>query len=394
MNYLGGASSAYETGDGAVLRSYTGKGEDEFLSLCAFLEAQGWEPISSLDENNSRFTTYSKGNGMYHIYLPSDRADTLRVVHSDEENLPDPILSSAGTLQTTVTQLMLPQDEENVWSNGMGYVIHLSDGSFLLFDGGYAGQADQLWQTLVAQNGGEEGIVIRAWCLTHAHGDHYGIMQTFADRYANRLTVERFFAAPVNLSDASDPFFNNSLPGIIAQFEGASLCVPHTGMTFSFCELTLEILLSPDELLIDGKPQNFDFNSSGVVYRLYDSRDSLLILGDALRDVTDRLQVLWGDHLRANMVQVAHHGVGNSPVEFYESLNASVLFYPAGHRLYGGAENNWGQGEYVFGNNWNRNGAVRRALEESGKYEILLHDVTAYIRVWGSEAPAQEFTLS
>lgn len=394
MRYLGATSATYQTGDGAILHSYTGKGKNEFLSLCAFLEAQGWVSVSSVEQNGSRFTTYSKDNALYHIYLPADRTNTLRVVTSAAANLPESTSAPAGTLQTTVTQLMLPLDEENIWSNGMGYVIRLSDGSFLLFDGGYAGQADQLWKTLVRQNGGEDGIVIRAWCLTHAHSDHYSILPTFAERYANRVTVERFLAAPVNSADASDRFFHDRLPDIIARFKGAVLCVPHTGMTFSFCELTLEILFSPDERLVDGKPEGFDFNSTGVVYRLYDSRDSLLILGDVMRDVTDRMQAIWGDHLLANMVQVAHHGVGDSPVEFYESLKPTVLFYPAGHRLYGGAENNWGQGEYVFGNNWNRNGAVRKALEESGKYEILLHDCTAYIRVWGSDAPAQEFSLN
>lgn len=179
---------------------------------------------------------------------------------------------------------------------------------------------------------------------------------------------------------------------MIAQYAGAVLTVPHTGMVFRFCNLTLEILFTPDERLIDGKPENFDFNSSGTVYRLSGDGDSMLFLGDVLNDVTSRLQTIWGDHLRTNMVQVAHHGVGNSPLAFYESLGAKVLFYPAGHLLYGGENGDFGESK-AFADNWRRNGAVRKALAESGKYEILLHDENAYLRVWGSDAPAQIFTI-
>ena len=392
MDYLGEPNEIYTTGDGSVLRSYTGKDIEEFRTLCRFLTVQGWECLSDYTENGSVFATYRKGNELCHFYIPADRENTLRVVRSDCANLPEAPTVPDGTKETTVTQMQLPLTETNGYSNGMGYVVRLADGSFLIFDGGYAEQADQLWQTLVKQNGGEEGIVIRAWCLTHAHGDHYGIQQTYASRYASKVTLVRFIAAPVNEADATDPCFNVTLPKVIAQYAGAVLTVPHTGMVFRFCNLTLEILFTPDERLIDGKPENFDFNSSGTVYRLSGDGDRMLFLGDVLNDVTSRLQTIWGDHLRTNMVQVAHHGVDNSSAEFYESLCAKVLFYPAGHLLYGGKNRDFGESK-VFADNWRRNGAVRKALAESGKYEILLHDENAYLRVWGSDAPAQIFTI-
>ena len=124
----------------------------------------------------------------------------------------------------------------------------------------------------------------------------------------------------------------------------------------------------------------------------------MLFLGDVLNDVTSRLQTIWGDHLRTNMVQVAHHGVDDSPLAFYESLGAKVLFYPAGHLLYGGENGDFGESKAFADkvpvlDNWRRNGAVRKALAESRKYEILLHDENAYLRVWGSSAPAQIFPI-
>lgn len=391
MTYLGAPSATYTTGDGSVLRSYKEKNLEELNTLCRLLKSQGWECVSRYGKSGSEFATYKKGNELYHFYLPADRSGSLRVAYSDHANLPQEPETTTGSYETAVVQLNLPLTDMNGYSNGMGYVVRLADGTFLIFDGGYAEQADQLWQTLVKLHGSEDGIVIRAWCLTHAHGDHYGILDQFSRTYASRLTLERFLAVPVNASDASDPFFNNSLPKVLARFEGAVLTVPHTGMVFRFCNLELEILYTPDEHLIDGKPADLDFNSTGTVYRLSGDGDSMLFLGDAMHDVTDRLYAIWDEALRTNMVQVAHHGVGNSSAAFYEFLKPTVLFYPAGHLLYYGYNGDFGESKN-FANNWNRNGAVRKALEESGKYEILLHDEHAYLRIWGSKAPAQIFT--
>ena len=200
------------------------------------------------------------------------------------------------------------------------------------------------------------------------------------------------FRSPVNSADAADPFFNNSLPNVLARYAGAVLTVPHTGMRFRFADLTLEILYTADEHLIDGKPEGLDFNSTGTVYRLFNERDSMLFLGDAMNDVTTRLTAIWGDHLKSNLVQVAHHGVGNSPAEFYEFLEPAVLLYPAGNLLYYGPNHDFGKTKQ-FATNWTRNGAVRKALEESGNYVILLHDEHAYLHIWGSGNETQIFTL-
>lgn len=387
METLGTPTASYTLGDGSTLSLYEDQGAEAFEHAGQTLQTNGWQLYASTEQNGSRFATYCKGEKLYHLYLTADKAG-LRVVSASNATLPQKPTKTTGDKQTTLTQLCLPQTDKNVYSNGMGYVVRLADGSFLLFDGGYAEQADQLWNTLVDQNGGEEGIVIRAWCITHSHGDHYGILSEFANKYASKLTLEYFFAAPVALSDAKDAFLNNTLPTIVAKYAGAKLCVPHTGMTFAFCNLTLEILFAPDELYVYGAAA--DFNSSGVVYRLTGEGDSMLFLGDAMSDVTDRLSGIWGNYLQTNMVQVAHHGVGSSTAAFYKSLNAKTLFYPAGYKLYKGENGDFGEGK-AFADNWRRNGAVRRELDALGIYEILLHDETAYQHVWGSAEAAKPY---
>lgn len=392
-----GGSTSYVTdaGTGSTLSLYEHAGVTEFHALCTWLEAQGWTLYSSMHKNGSRFATYAKGEALYHLYLTADQAG-LRVVRSDKANLPPQGAIQAGEGEITLTQLRLYKTESNVYTNGMGYVIRLSDGSFIIVDGGHNDQVvDQLWNTLVDQNGGKTGIVVRAWLLTHSHGDHYGALSSFADKYGEFVTVEYFMAARVNAALAEDTFFSSKLPQIVEKYvargQGTKLCTPHTGMTFGFGELTLEILFAPDENYVNVGGKLWDFNSSGVVYRLTGAGDRMLFLGDVMHDVTDRLTGIWGAYLESDMVQVAHHGVGDSTAAFYESLKPQKLFYPAGELLYKGENGDFGESK-PFANNWNRNGAVRKALEVTGKYEILLQDETAYRYRWGSKKPAERYT--
>ena len=90
----------------------------------------------------------------------------------------------------SITQIKLEASVQE----GMSYIIHLSDGTFLIVDGGWSDtnekEADKLYNQLVALAGEGKDIVIAGWIFTHCHGDHIGTFNLFVNKYHDMVTIK------------------------------------------------------------------------------------------------------------------------------------------------------------------------------------------------------------
>ena len=80
----------------------------------------------------------------------------------------------------------------------MCLIFTLCDGSFLIFDGGCAEDARQVYDALKALNQRADGkIVVAGWFFTHDHGDHTGAFSALAaTELAGEITVEAVVFRP------------------------------------------------------------------------------------------------------------------------------------------------------------------------------------------------------
>jgi hypothetical protein len=241
----------------------------------------------------------------------------------------------------------------------MGYVVRLADGSFIIYDGGYEIRLDELWDTLTTLNGGDKDIVIRAWLLTHPHGDHYPCFIAFSNTYASRVTLERLMICPTSTKDIKSAFNNGEIEKALNRFVGAQMLYVHTGMVFSFCDVKMEILCTADEIYYDGASN--DGNNASIVSRVYkEGGKSVMFLGDAGDDVSTRLIPMYGDYLKSDICQAAHHGVEDFTIEAYRLIRAAIWFYPCNTSLY---------------NRTDRDAEVREEIKNAEYTEkIYLHD--------------------
>lgn len=366
------ADVVYECDDGSVLYTFKGKTEEDFQAVCTYYKDQGLNIYSDITKAENRFATLVGDGPMAHIYWLKDDGELNIVLSETAASTLPPITPAVtgGDYECTVVQL---KDNDNV--NGMAYIIQLKDGSYIIYDGAYSSQANIIRDYLLDNYKGEGKPVIRAWILTHSHNDHFPAFQTFCRELSDTAAVEYIIFSPLNdgsftlREDNSGYFSSKQFQKDAANLKGAKIVYAHTGMEFTFCNLKLEVLMTPETLLKESTDYG-NFNNTSVVTRLYDESYSALFLGDIAKLGCDRMLSLYGDYLKSSICQVSHHGVEDAPLSLYETVQASILYYPCNIYLY---------------NQYERHSDVRFALEQRDyTKEILIAGCGEYRRAWGT----------
>ena len=208
---------------------------------------------------------------------------------------------------------------------GMSYVIRLTDGRFIVIDGGreFEPDADRLYNKL-KEDSEDEMPVIALWIMTHPHNDHYHNFFTFYEKYGKSVVTERFM---FNFPDADDTAHypeldDDSYDCIGAEIEmipkfygiineiGAPVYTAHTGQRYEIGGAVLEILASLDDTY--GVTQNM--NSTSLVIRMTLAGQVILWGADASVEYA-QLAKRYGKSLKADILQVMHHGFGGGSPE-------------------------------------------------------------------------------
>lgn len=366
------ADVEYKCDDGSVLYTFKGKTAEDFDVVSKYYKDKGLAVYSNTVKERNRFATLVGDGPMAHIYWLKDNGELNIVFSETAANTLPPAVPSVtdGDFECSVFQLM---DNENV--NGMAYIIQLKDGSYIIYDGSYSSQANVIREYLEDNRKGEGKPVVRAWVLTHSHSDHFPSFQTFCRELSDTATVEHVIYSPLNdqnftMSEDNQGYFSGEkFQEDVANLKGVKLVYAHTGMEFTFCNLKLEVLMTPETLFKESADYG-NFNNTSVVTRLYDESYGALFLGDMAKLGADRMMSVYGDYLKSDICQVSHHGVEDTPLPFYETVQASILYYPCNIYLYNQTERHYD---------------VRMALEKRDyTKEILIAGCGAYKRAWGT----------
>ena len=379
--------SALDTGDNSLQYVYMGEGvnADAYEAYVDTLKAEGYRAITENEIEESLFVTllndetgvmlyvaynaYAHQSEYAHKYEP-----ILRVVSSPTKDVtvPDAAILSPGTYEK-VTNTSVTAIELVGQSVGMGYIVTLEDGSFVLFDGGNAAggyEAVNIWNLLNAHYERIFGhaptvakpLHIAAWVVTHSHGDHYSVFNKFLADYATRSNV-KFDYLIGNYPSESSTFcvynsdigcMNNNIPALLQRGTFKYLKV-HTGQKYYFANLEMEVLMTYDDLA-PARIKNQNDTSTVLRFTMNNTDEKgkkvadpyvMIWTGDANNQQSRYMCAMYGDYLEADMVQVAHHGNIGCESDFYDSVKATVVWFPhslAGYRSWlapGGDKGNW-----------------------------------------------------
>jgi hypothetical protein len=181
----------------------------------------------------------------------------------------------------------------------------------------------------------EDGkVVIAAWVISHQHWDHVKNSIDMINAYWRRgLKLEKII---YNVAVES-VYYNSRNPNkyveqgnlnTIKMNTGCQLIRMHTGQTIQVRNLKLEVLYTTEDLY---PVHPYTFNNTCFVHR-FDvgegtNRQRMTILGDIEDNASDIISDMYGEELKTDIMQVAHHG-GGGTIELYSYFKPTVIVWP------------------------------------------------------------------
>lgn len=211
---------------------------------------------------------------------------------------------------------------------GMGYLIRLCDGRFLMIDGfvGEYEEPDHLMDVISSQHVGEGKPEIAAWFITHPHGDHFWGPARFLERFGDAVELKRLiynFPRPDMVNFSNPAIFN----AIVEKYrDRIDIHTPHAGERFVFADAVFDVLCTGEDLYPD---RNLQCNSTSLVMRMELAGRSVLWLGDLKKDGGDFIARRYPPELlECEFLQVGHHGYGVNSKKLYRAVHPTVLMWP------------------------------------------------------------------
>ena len=359
-----------DTAENTLQYVYKGEGVDAaaFNTYVTKLLANGYRKISENTIESSLFATlvnddekimlnvsynaYAHEGEYAHSYDP-----LLRVISAPLETgpitVPSAEILTKPTSYTRVTDMAITALEIVGSSVGMCYIITLEDGSFVIFDGGGQGSmnmAEKIWTTLNArykmiygsEPTEEKPIRIAAWVVTHSHGDHYGAPTSFWATYSTNKTwtmdylIGNFPSASAVSYVADSDILRMSDVEELCRSKGFKFLKVHAGQKYYFANLEIEVLMTYEDLA-PARIKNQNDTSTVLRFTTQATSDgktpvgdtyTSLWLGDANNQQSRYLCAMYGEYLESDMVQVGHHGNVGCETDLYDTVKASVVWFP------------------------------------------------------------------
>ena len=336
--------TSHVSSDDTVVFKITKTEFPEFYAYVSELVSKGYEKISENYVNNNYYYTFKKGDTLVNVVYWFNLKETtvsVETVTTLPENLTQPEFEKKN--DPTITQIKL----EASIPEGMSYVIHLSDGTFLIVDGGWCDtnekEADKLYNQLVALAGEGNDIVIAGWIFTHCHGDHIGTFNLFVNKYHNSVTIKQIlynFPPDEEIATSGSSYMLNDTPQrymefkrVISEYLNDTEYVKiHSGYKLYYADAEIEILQTFEDLYPKSVANNgYDFNSSSTLFSITIGGQKIMFLGDVSDTGASRLTSVYGDSLKSDFLQVTHHGLnsGSTIKTLYQKINAEYVLYPA-----------------------------------------------------------------
>ena len=233
----------------------------------------------------------------------------------------------------------------------LSMIVQNTAGEIYIIDGGFdstiwGGNDAKLIYDIVSELSGENDKVIKGWFFTHPHNDHFGFFADFIKNYGSEVTIDTIYYSwsedaswykqytetpdvDINLVTA----FKNAIPA------DTNVVEPKTGDLFNFGSFSFKILYSPanNNYPFTGN-EAYNFNNLSLVIKMTTAEKSILFLGDAGVGAGEwLLENCTAEDLKADVVQMAHHGQAGVNQAVYQAIDPDVALWNCDEAVYNNA---------------------------------------------------------
>lgn len=217
------------------------------------------------------------------------------------------------------------------------YVIKTAGGHLIVIDGGGAGSEKNngyLYKKL-QEISGSECPVIDAWFLSHMHDDHTNEFIIIGNDESKKITVKKIymnFASRQFMQSSEGGRFYYLYDGIISAYDrffGAGAFEKVNGKTaFEGDVIEIDGVKIEIMLTVSDEEKEKNINDTSMIFRAYIEGQTVLFLGDGHIEVSERLMEKYGESLKSDIVQMAHHGQNGVTFEVYKTVCPKLCLWP------------------------------------------------------------------
>lgn len=331
--YFNKTPQIYDSGEQCELLLFEDVSKENFDGFCNALQCElslECININQIENNFFKFYLYENALVCAGFY---ECNNTVRIVYDNKTALPH--FTEQNYVRRDKTTLWQFEVDHSLIDCGMCYIIRTASGAFFVIDSAHTysiNDCERIHDFLRERTPANEKIHIAGWFITHGHDDHVAQFTNYLKFYMSDTVIDTVYLnlVSVNHRDSDNWMYAGKMYSMMAEkaiSERPEISVVrlHTGMTFYVDNLKIDTLCSHEDVF---PRDNSNYNDSSVVLMITAEGSKILIPGDAGHEESYILEDRYPKHLKADIVQQAHHGHFGTTVNFYKLVDADVVLFP------------------------------------------------------------------
>lgn len=216
-------------------------------------------------------------------------------------------------------------------NQAMIYTMEDVDGHFIIIDGGWEADKDQVLRMIQSHDNH-----VDAWIITHPDTDHVGAFNAiFSDSQISGIVIDTIYFPDVDRAtyEATANWWDG-----LTDYETflnltqdwKNIVEVKAGDHFDIYGLNVDFFNSYSNK-IDGTDA---INDGSLMFKVSGERDSMLFCADVGVGMSEKLIEQWGEQLKADYIQMGHHGNGGLNEDFYRMVHPRIAFSDAPEWLF------------------------------------------------------------